>query len=142
MKIYLIQTIAAFIGALGFALLFNVRGYKPVITGIGGALSWMIYLVMNYCIQDKIISLFIASVFLMLLAEILARILKTPAIILLVPMLIPLIPGGDLYYTMFYLVGNNLQESLGYLSLVMKEAASISFGIIIVTSFVNLKKRT
>lgn len=142
MKIYLIQTIAAFIGALGFALLFNVRGYKPVITGIGGALSWMIYLVMNYCIHDKIISLFIASVFLMLLAEILARILKTPAIILLVPMLIPLIPGGDLYYTMFYLVGNNLQESLGYLSLVMKEAASISFGIIIVTSFVNLKKRT
>ncbi len=141
MKLYIIQTITAFVGALGFALLFNVRGYKPIIAGIGGALSWIIYLVMNYCMNDKILSLFIASVFIMLLAEVLARVYKTPAIILLVPMLIPLIPGGDLYYTMFYLVSNNLTESLSYLSLVIKEAASISFGIIIVTSFVSLRKK-
>ena len=36
--------------------------------------------------------------------ELLARAVKAPVIMLLVPMLIPLIPGGDLYYMMSFLV--------------------------------------
>lgn len=141
MKMYIIQTVAAFAGAFGFAFLFNIKGYKLIITGVGGSLSWIIYLVLNYLGMDQIVSLFGASAFVMLLAEILARVIKTPTIILLVPMLIPLIPGGDLYYTMFHLVSGNSEEFISYLSLTMKEAASISLGIIIVTSLVSLINR-
>lgn len=49
-------------------------------------------------------ALFVSSLFITTLSEILARFLKTPVILLLVPILIPEIPGADLYYTMYYLV--------------------------------------
>ena len=53
-----------------------------------------------------------ASLFVAALSEVLARMLRTPVILLLVPMLIPEVPGEALYYTMYYLV-QGYQEEFG-----------------------------
>ena len=65
------------------------------------------------------------------LSEILARVLKTPVILMLVPMLIPEIPGGDLYYTMSYLVQGKYMEFGNSSKQVLMEAGAIALGIIL-----------
>ena len=137
----IIQIIMAVIGSLGFAILFNIKRDKLSIIGIGSAIGWICYLFFFSFNGSKVITLFITTTILSLFSEILAIKIKTPVIVILVPILIPLIPGGDLYYTMYNLVINNMDMFIYYFSLVMKEAAAISFGIIIVTSVMQIITR-
>ena len=71
-------------------------------------------------------------------AELIARVLKTPIIVVLVPMLIPLIPGGHLYYTTVNLVQANTEEAAYFLRLVASEAGGMAFAIILETSLTQL----
>ncbi len=138
MKTYLLQTMMGGIGSAGFAMLFNIRKDKLPWIFIGGALSWAVYLTANYREGNIFIALLFGTFTAALTSELLARILKTPVITLEVPMLIPLIPGGDLYYMMSHLVRSET-EQFGHASqLVLTEASSIALGIICVASAMNL----
>lgn len=130
----LIQILMAFLGTIGFAIFFNIRKTKLLLVGIGGAVIWTVFLVVNHVTEQEMIALFVASVLASVFAEILARIVKSPATVLLVPMVIALIPGGNLYYTMFYMVQGHSILFETYLKLVLQEAASIALGIMIVMS--------
>lgn len=138
----LIQIITAFVGSVGFAILYNIKGKKLLVCGLGGAFSWSIYLLSIQCFNDIVLALIISTIFIGFFSEILARILKTPVIVLLVPMLIPLIPGSDLYYTTQSLMLNEIEAVSYYGNLVIKEAAAIALGIIlsvcIVQTFIKL----
>lgn len=133
-----LQTCMGSLGALGFALIFNVRGKKLVWAPLGGALSWVIYLICTHCGLSVFLSLFISAALIAALCEVLARIIKAPVIMLLVPMLVPLIPGGDLYYTMYYLVRGFWQMFKDSLYLVITEFAALAVGIICVASITSL----
>jgi len=74
----ILQIITAFIGSLGFALLYNIRGKKLIIAAIGGLISWGLFIVFGWFIADEAIRYFIVALLLSLYAEIMARILKTP----------------------------------------------------------------
>lgn len=132
------QVIMGMGGAVGFSVLFNVRGKKLVAAGLGAALSWSVYLVLHHMYGDKILALLGASLTVAVLAEVLARVMKAPVIILLVPMLIPLIPGSDLYHMTTNLVLGNAPEFAEYLNLVIREAGVIAFAIILVTCAVQV----
>ncbi len=134
----IIQTLMAMIGAAGFSILFNVRGKKLFAAAMGAGISWVVYLATYSVYADKVFSLFCATVAMALVAEILARIMKAPVTILLVPMLIPLFPGGDLYYATSHVVQNHAEEGAAYVNLVLKEAGAIAFGIILVTCVVQV----
>ena len=130
----LIQVLMAFLGTIGFAIFFNIRKTKLLLVGIGGAVIWTVFLAVQHTAGQEMIALFVASVLASVFAEILARIVKSPATVLLVPMVIALIPGGNLYYTMFYMVQGHSILFETYLKLVLQEAASIALGIMIVMS--------
>ncbi|MDE5804381.1 MAG: threonine/serine exporter family protein [Lachnospiraceae bacterium] len=138
MRQAVVQVVMGMCGAVGFSILFNVRGKKLVAAGLGAALSWSVYLALYHIYNDKIAALLGAALTVAVLAEILARVMKAPVIILLVPMLIPLIPGSDLYYMTTNLVLNNTAESAEYLNLVMREAGVIAFAVILVTCAVQV----
>lgn len=133
-----IQIITAFIGSIGFAILYNIKGKKLLICGLGGAFSWTIYLLAYHHFNDVVLALLISTISSGFLAEFLARIIKTPVIILLVPMLIPLIPGSDLYYTTQSLMLNEIDAVSHYGNLVIKEAAAIAMGIILSVCIVQI----
>ena len=59
-------------------------------------------------------------------------------ILLLVPMLIPEVPGEALYYTMYYLVQGLKEEFSTYLTLVLTEAGAIALGIILASHVARL----
>lgn len=138
MRQAVVQVVMGMCGAVGFSVLFNVRGKKLVAAGLGAALSWSVYLVLHHIYGDKIAALLGAAFTVAVLAEILARVIKAPVIILLVPMLFPLIPGSDLYYMTINLVLNNTVEFAEYLNLVMREAGAIAFAVILVTCAVQV----
>lgn len=134
----ILTTLMGMVGAVCFAMLFNVRGYKLISHAIGAMISWIVYMYVFSFNQDKVISLFCATATIGILSEILARLMKAPVIVMLVPMLVPLFPGSDLFYATSYLVrGDNLM-GMQYLELVLKEAGAMAFAIIIVTSLTQV----
>ena len=99
---HVIQTLMGALGAVGFAILFNVRGKRLILFFLGGALDWAVYLICTQNGCSMFVGLLFATMTAAISSEILARIIRTPVLLSLVPMLIPLIPGGSLYYTMNY----------------------------------------
>lgn len=134
----LIQIIMGMLGAVGFALLFGIRGVKLVPEALGAALGWGLYLILRAGGLSLFTALLIASAGTALLSEILARCLRAPVIFLLVPMLIPMIPGGDLYYTMSFLIRGDFESFSQYVSLVLIQVCAIATGILVVSYLAGL----
>ncbi len=135
---YFLKTTMAVIGSLGFAVFFNIKGKKLLAIALGSAICMMSYFFAFFHLQDKVFSILIGAILVSGIAEITARIMKTPVIILLVPMVIPLVPGGDLYYSMRYFILGNTQEFGISFQVMLKEAAAIGFGIILVSFLVQV----
>lgn len=133
-----IQIITAFAGSFGFGILYNIRGSRLFVVGTGGMIGWIAYLIAYHFTTDKIISAFIAALSIVLMSELLARIIKAPVTSLMVPMLIPLVPGGDLFYATSALVLNDINDFQYFLNLVTKEALAIASGIILMTCIVQI----
>lgn len=143
MSFSVIQTIMGMIGSVGFAVLFGVRGRKLAVIALGSGAGWAVYLVCRAMGCSIFTGLLAASLFVAALSEVLARMLRTPVILLLVPMLIPEVPGEALYYTMYYLVQGYQEEFGTYSGLVLTEAGAIALGIILASHmarfFISLK---
>lgn len=130
----IIQIITGFIGSLGFSVLFNIRGKRLIMAAIGGLLSWAMFLVFSRFINNEPINYFIVSLIISVYAEIMARLLKTPTTTFIAASLIPLIPGGSLYYTMAYAFEGNLQSFAEKAVDTLKLAAALALGIIVATT--------
>lgn len=119
-----------FMGALGFALLFNVKKKNLILSATGGTLAFGIYLLLGIYIDGIAFRYYMAGVFLGLYSEICARMFKLPATIPLVVGFIPLIPGYSLYYTMHYLIREDMDMVMVYGLETWIIAATLATGII------------
>ena len=128
----MIQIISGFIGGLGFAIVFGVRRrYLPYIA-VNAGLSWAVYLLV-----DSLLGAFAANVvsaaFCSLVAAALAPRLRVPKIVLQMPATVPMIPGGSLYYTMFYLFSGDGANAGRYLLSTAKAIFGMAVGFAIVS---------
>ncbi len=130
----MISVLYAFISSLGFGILFNVRGKNLIIASIGGGLGWLFYLIIKNSTGSEIVALFVASIVISVFSEIFARIMKNPVTIFLICALIPLVPGGGMYYTTFEAVQGNVSKSIVLGIQTLFNAASIAVGIILVST--------
>ena len=96
----LTEILAAGGGTLCFAIFYNMRGHKMIVTGFGGMLTWSVCLLVTGLTGSQYVAYFVSAMVASAAAEVLARIFKTPTTTFVVPILIPLIPGGGLFYTM------------------------------------------
>lgn len=135
---YALQIITAFLGSLGFSVLFNIRRTKLLIAGFGGMLSWSVYLLLGLYFDSDPIRYFFAAIFVTVYAEIFARIKKTPTTSYLVPAFIPLIPGGALYNTMKFALHNDWQSFGDTAVYTIQLALALSAGIIVVASVMRM----
>ena len=92
--------IFCFVGCVGFAILFNIHGLGGLLCGIGGMLSWLIYLLVVQMGYSDLAGYFWSALFASMYSETMARIRKYPAISYLVVSIFPMIPGAGAYYTM------------------------------------------
>lgn len=129
-----IHIIFSFSAAVGFAVFLNSPKKTLFISGGVGMISWTIYILLVRQNLDTMFSNFIAASIASLLCEILARKLKKPTILFVVPGIITLIPGLGLYNTMFYLVQGKFQDTLSTGANVMFASSAIALGVIVVSS--------
>ena len=138
MLTYLVQILAAMTGSLGFSLVFNIKKDKLAYVLIGSGLGWAVYLLCYHISGNLFLSNMLTSVFCTASAEFLARWRKAPATLFLLVHILPLVPGGSLYYTMrsFILQDQNAFTMYGLKTLYV--SAGIAVGILVVTSFIHI----
>jgi uncharacterized membrane protein YjjB (DUF3815 family) len=132
------QIIMAFGGALGFAILFNIRGRKIWYAAVGGMLSWATYLLSGLWLNGEMTQYFTAAIAVTLYCELCARLEKTPATTFLAASIIPLVPGRALYYTMSYAVRGMLAEFAENSLYTVGIAVAIAAGIMAVSSLFRI----
>ena len=137
----IIRIIAAALGTLGFGVLFNLRGKKLLVGALGGMFAWIMFEVLGGIIANEPIRYFIVSALASVYAEVFARIMKTPRTTFWIVNLIPLIPGGSLYYTMSSAVQSQSEVFWQRGIYTLELAAALSLGIVTVAAVSKLIKR-
>lgn len=126
MREAILQILCAGLGTLGFGLFFHVRKKHLPLATLGGTLSWLWYLLVFYASQNIFLSALVASLGICLWSETMARVRKAPANVFLIPGIVPLLPGGALYYTMSGIVNGDMAQVI----LKGKETALMAVGIV------------
>lgn len=131
-KMEILQVITGFLGACGFAILYNIRGKRLAFAALGGGLSWLFYLLLHRMFSNEVLCYFLVSTLLAIYAEVMARVIKTPTTTFITIGLIPLVPGSSLYYTMTYAFSGRGEDFLEKGIYTLGLAGALAFGIILV----------
>ena len=122
--------VCAFLACVGFTLVFNIHGVGKLICGVGGALGWLIYLLGG----STIFAACLAAAAIGVYSEVMARIRRCPVTGYLLVALLPLVPGGGIYYAMSYCVAGDIQMFLDTLLHTFGMAASLAVGAMMTSS--------
>jgi Uncharacterized conserved protein len=137
----LLQLFTAFLGSLGFAMLFGLHRRHLLTASLGGLLVWGLYLLADSRLHSLFLSNLLASAFAVLYAEFHARRLKCPATLFVLPGIVPLVPGGSLYYAMSFAVRQDLEQASQYGTSTLVTALAIAAGISFVMACRELHTR-
>ena len=138
---YITPCLYAFGASLAFAIVFNIPRNKLLLSALGGLLGQLVYVVFQLFISNDVILYLLATIAISLYAEVLARLTKSPTTIYLAVALIPLVPGGGIYYTMLYFINGEMDLGIttGVHTLLISGALAV--GIIMISSTVNLVRK-
>lgn len=135
---FFIKLISVTVGTVCFAMLFGVRPKHLTICFIGAALTFAVYSVIEFFGMSLFSAAFISTVFAAIMSEVCARLRRAPAIVFLVPFLLPNIPGGSLYRTMSKFLERNTEMAFEYLMITLKVSIGIAGGIVTVSLLVKV----
>lgn len=141
LKHALILLLAGTAGTCGFALLFRMRKKLVPWAALGALLTLGVYVLCLSCLHHAFFQNLFPALFGALYAEVLARLTKSPATQYLVGAIIPLVPGGGLYYTMYAFVTGNMDAFHTELTQTARTAAGLAVGIILVSVLMNQLRR-
>lgn len=134
----LLQLVGATLGAIGFAIIFNAHPRHIIPVAIGGFVTYLIYFLFDSIAASPFVCALIASVFFAIFSETLARVLRAPTIIFLIPCAIPIVPGGSLYNAMVKLLSKDPASALTHLGNAVQIGLGMACGIIAVSVIFNL----
>ncbi|WP_010233505.1 threonine/serine exporter family protein [Clostridium arbusti] len=140
----IMYSIYSFITSLGFAIIYNVKGKNVFLAGIGGGVSWLVYLIAHHLYNSNVLALFLGAVAVSIYSEVMARLFKAPVTTFIICGIIPLVPGNGMYYTMYEIILGNVAKATTYGIQTLGSAGSIAIAIAMVSSTSKLllmKKR-
>ncbi len=132
---WLIQALAAFVGTVGFAVLYGVPRSEYIHVGVCSTVGWMAYLLMLRLVGATVIeSNFVATVVVVLVSRFMAVDRKCPVIVYQICGVFPLIPGAGIFWTVYYIVNKELSVAVTTGFTALGVAVAIVLGIIFMTS--------
>lgn len=137
MNDFLFGCLCSLLGCLGFCFVYNLRGRHIFFASLGGAVGWCVFLAFQFTGND-ILQFFMATVAIAIYSEILARIMKSPVTVFLIVGILPLVPGGGIYYTMEYCINGDLYMFLKEGAHTIFIAGALAIGILVVSSVTQL----
>lgn len=127
---YALPCLCAFLSCVGFTLTFNIHGVGKLIAGVGGALGWLVYL-----LGDKtIFAAFLAAAAIGVFAEVMSRVRRCPVTGYVLVALLPLVPGGGVYYARRHCVAGETELFLNTLLHTFGMAAALAVGAMLASS--------
>ena len=132
MKEAAIQLFSAFLGSMGYCLLFHLRSQLLLPAALGSVLNWGVYLLLEPRLGSAFYACLIASAAAALYAEMMPKRLRAPANLFLVPSVMPSIPGGSLFYAMSSAVRGQWAEARAFGFRTAEYALAIAAGISLV----------
>ena len=125
------QVIAAVAGTIGFSVLYSVpRAYYPYCGIIGGA-GWFLYCLLIEAHSAPEATLF-AAILVVLLSRLFAVKERCPVTIFLISGMFPLVPGGGIYWTAYYIVTGEMELAAEKGFTAVKVAVAIVLAIVFV----------
>ncbi len=125
------QIIAGALGGLGFSIVFGVRKKYMLLIALNAGLSWVVYLAVNAAAGDFAANI-LSAMFCSLMAAALAPRLKVPTVALQMPATVPMIPGGSLYYTMYYIFSSDMSSAQRYFLSTARAILGMAIGFAVV----------
>ena len=137
----IIQLITATLGTFAFSMVFHLRKEFLGWAAFGGFLSWVVYLLMlNGLEKNTFISCLISAACVAFYGEVMARKLKGPATVFIIPGVLPLIPGSGLFYTMSNAVSGEWGQAQHYGFVTVQFALGIAIGISLVMGVFSMAR--
>ena len=128
----------AFLSSLVFCGIFNVKDKKVIlVSALGGGLGWFAYLI-SAPFASVVMQNFIAAITVALFSEFMSRLLKTPSTVFLVIGVLPMVPGGGIYYTMEYGVQGNTQMFIEKGIETISVAGAIAVGVSVASAIFRM----
>jgi len=133
------QALGGFAGTVAFAVLFGVQRRYYHIIGLVGMFSWLAYVIaFRYSPLNIAGATFIGTSVVAFSSYYLAKLLKCPNTIFLICGNFPLIPGGGIFWTLYYFVSGQLRLGAKTGLLAFEITVAIVLAMIIVS---NVAKR-
>ena len=127
----LLQTLVAFPATLGFGSMYNLHGKKLVLAALGGMVGLAIYLALYQLTRVELLGYFITAILTTLYSQQMARRLRCPASMFMLMSIVPMLPGGYLYYSMYYAVQGDMDLFWSYGGLTLGTAGVLAAGIVV-----------
>jgi Uncharacterized conserved protein len=125
------QVIAAVTGTVGFSVLYSVpRAYYPYCGFIGGAGGFLYCLLIPNCSPPE--ATLLAAILVVLLSRLFAVKERCPVTIFLISGMFPLVPGGGIYWTAYYIVTGEMELAAEKGFTAVKVAVAIVLAIVFV----------
>ena len=135
---FIIKLTSVTVGTVAFAVLFGVRPKHLLTVGICAAITMALYAFIEFYGLSLFTAAFVSTILAAVYSEVCARVRRAPAIVFLVPCLLPTIPGGSLYRAMSAFLSKNYQSGLEYLMTTLKISIGIAGGIVTVSLLVKI----
>ncbi|MFU0724019.1 threonine/serine exporter family protein [Streptococcus sp. IMAU11622] len=125
---FLLQAVASLLAIITFLIVLNVQRSMLLPGGILGMAVWLIYLLLKEP-TNVIVATFIAAIIGSCVSQILSILYKTPAVVFILAILAPLVPGYLSYRTTAFFVTGDYNKALASATLVVMLALVISIGM-------------
>ena len=133
----LLPCLYAFLACVAFSMVFELRRWRYILSAAAtGAVAWLVYLSLPGL--TDVTRYLLATIAAAALSEIFARIYKTPATVFLIIGIIPLVPGGGIYYTMEALINGDLPLFVRNGMETIASAGAIAVGCSLVSSVARI----
>ena len=125
---FLLQALASLLAIITFLIVLNVQRSMLMPGGILGMAVWLLYLLLKGP-TNVIVATFVAAIVGSCISQILSIIYKTPAVVFILAILAPLVPGYISYRTTAFFVTGNYSQAIVHATLVVILALVISIGM-------------
>ena len=133
---WVIQLVAAFVGTVGFSALFGAPRRYYLYCGLAGMAGWAVYLLVAAG-HSVVGAAFFAALAVAAISHIMAKICRCPVTVFLICGIIPLVPGGGIFWTAYYIVTEQLRMAAATGFVALKVTIAIAGGIILASGIIN-----
>ena len=145
--LFLIRLLTSFVTSIAFAIVFKINKRHLLNAGVCGLLTYAAYFGVELLSSSLFWASFVSCAVAALFSETNARIRKTPSLVLLIPGVIPIVPGGYLYRSVRDFVCGMTSSALSNLAAAGAIALGVAGGVVslsilysIVSDFITKRK--